>query len=125
MGNSGIILIIFTLILVVLCVASIIFAIWDYNDKRGYRGIGIMCACIYAFLVLIVGPTSITLYEQERDYPYTKTLYVKLYYIDGGTEIKTFNCEGHEQPHLRPGHGYFWFLWVRVPPLVQLSFFKI
>lgn len=109
MGNSGIILIIFTLILVVLCVASIIFAIWDYNDKRGYRGIGITCACIYAFLVLIVGPTSITLYKQERDYPYTKTIQVKLYYIDGGTEIKTFNCEGYEQPHMRPGHGYFWF----------------
>lgn len=109
MGNSGIILIIFTLILVVLCVASIIFAIWDYNDKKGYRGIGIMCACIYAFLVLIVGPTSITLYERERDYPYTKTIQVKLYYIDGGTEIKTFNCEGYEQPHMRPGHGYCWF----------------
>lgn len=106
MGTCGTII---TLILVVLCVASIILAIWDYNDKRGYRGIGIICACIYAFLVLIVGSTSITLYERERDYPYTKTIQVKLYYIDGGTEIKTFNCEGYEQPHMRPGHGYFWF----------------
>ena len=100
---------IITLILVVLCVASIIFAIWGYNDKRGYRTIGIICACLYAFFAFAFGTHSKTLYEQERDYPYTKTLYVKLYYIDGGTEIKTFNCEGYEQPHLRPGHGYFWF----------------
>lgn len=98
-----------TLILVLLCVAGIVCAIWDYNDERGYRGIGIACACFYAFLAFGFGTTSKTLYEQERDYPYTKTLYVKIYYIDGGSEIKTFNCEGHEQPHLRPGHGYFWF----------------
>lgn len=100
---------IITLILVVLCVASIIFAIWDYNDKRGYRDIGIICACLYAFFAFAFGTHSKTLYEQERDYPYTKTLYVKIYYIDGGSEIKTFNCEGYEQPHMRPGHGYFWF----------------
>lgn len=100
---------IITLILVVLCVAGIVCAIWDHNDTRGYRGIGITCACIFAFFALVVGTQSKILYERERDYPYTKTLYVKLYYIDGGSEIKTFNCEGHEQPHLRPGHGYFWF----------------
>ena len=106
MGTSGII---FTSLLGLLCIASIICAIWDYNDKRGYRGIGITCACLYAFFAFMVGTQSKILYERERDYPYTKTLYVKLYYIDGGTEIKTFNCEGYEQPHLRPGHGYFWF----------------
>ena len=100
---------IITSILAALCIASIICVIWDYNDKRGYRGIGITCACIYAFFTFVVGTTSKTLYERERDYPYTKTIQVKLYYIDGGTEIKTFNCEGYEQPHLRPGHGYFWF----------------
>ena len=88
MGISGIF---FTSLLVLLCVASIICAIWDYNDKRGYRSIGITCACLYAFFAYIVGTTSITLYEQERDYPYTKTLYVKIYYIDGGSEIKKFN----------------------------------
>ena len=106
MGTCGTII---TLILVVLCVASIICAIWDYNDKRGYRGIGITCTCLYAFFALVVGTQSKILYERERDYPYTKTIQVKLYYIDGGTEIKTFNCEGYEQPHMRPGHGYFWF----------------
>ena len=105
MGTCGTII---TLILVVLCVASIILAIWDYNDKRGYRTIGIICACLYAFFAFAFGTHSKTLYEQERDYPYTITLYVKLYYIDGGSEIKLFNCEGYEQPHLRPGHGYFW-----------------
>ncbi len=100
---------IITLILVVFCVAGIVCAIWDYNDKRGYRGIGITCACIFAFFAFVVGTQSKILYERERDYPYTKTIQVKLYYIDGGTEIKTFNCEGYEQPHMRPGHGYFWF----------------
>ena len=106
MGTCGIII---TSVLGLLCVASIVCAIWDHNDKRGYRGIGITCACIYAFFTFVVGTTSKTLYERERDYPYTKTIQVKLYYIDGGTEIKTFNCEGYEQPHMRPGHGYFWF----------------
>lgn len=106
MGTCGTII---TLILVVFCVAYIICAIWDYNDKRGYRGIGITFACLYAFLAIVFGTTSNTLYERERDYPYTKTIQVKLYYIDGGTEIKTFNCEGYEQPHLRPGKGYCWF----------------
>lgn len=42
---------IITLILVVLCIASIILAIWDYNDKRGYRTIGIICASLYAFFI--------------------------------------------------------------------------
>lgn len=106
MGTCGTII---TLILVVLCIASIICAIWDYNDERGYRGIGITCACLYAFFAFAFGTTFKTLYEQERDYPYTKTLYVKIYYIDGGSEIKTFNCEGHEQPHLKPAKGYCWF----------------
>ena len=106
MGTCGTII---TLILVVLCIASIICAIWDRNDKRGYKDIGITCACLYAFFAFVVGTQSKTLYERERDYPYTKTIQVKLYYIDGGTEIKTFNCEGYEQPHMRPGHGYFWF----------------
>lgn len=100
---------IITLILVVLCIASIICAIWDYNDKRGYRDIGIICACLFAFLGFGFGTTSNTIYERERDYPYTKTIQVKLYYIDGGTEIKTFNCEGYEQPYLKPGRGYCWF----------------
>ena len=100
---------IITLILVVFCVAGIVCAIWDHNDKRGYRGIGITCACIFAFFAFVFGTQSKILYERERDYPYTKTIQVKLYYIDGGTEIKTFNCEGYEQPHLRPGNGYFWF----------------
>ena len=58
---------IITLILVVLCVASIICAIWDYNDKRGYRDIGIICACLYAFFAFAFGTHSKTLYEQERD----------------------------------------------------------
>lgn len=100
---------IITLILVVLCIASIICAIWDYNDKRGYRDIGIICACLYAFFAVGIGITSNIIYERERDYPYTKTIQVKLYYIDGGSEIKTFNCEGYEQPHLKPGRGYCWF----------------
>ena len=87
------------LALVCYALASGLFIASCFTDLSVYPG----------FLVLIVGPTSITLYERERDYPYTKTIQVKLYYIDGGTEIKTFNCEGYEQPHLRPGHGYFWF----------------
>ena len=106
MGTCGIII---TSVLGLLCVAGIVCAIWDHNDERGYRGIGILCACLFAFFALVFGTQSKILYERERDYPYTKTLYVKLYYIDGGSEIKTFNCEGYEQPHLRPGHGYFWF----------------
>ena len=107
MGICGIIII--TSLLGLLCIASIVCAIWDYNDKRGYRDIGIICACLYAFFGFGFGITSVTQYERERDYPYTKTIQVKLYYIDGGTEIKTFNCEGYEQPYLKPGKGYCWF----------------
>ena len=106
MGTCGIII---TSLLGLACIASIICAIWDYNDKRGYRDIGIICACLFAFFGFAFGTLSTTLYERERDYPYTKTIQVKLYYIDGGTEIKTFNCEGYEQPHLTPGKGYCWF----------------
>ena len=101
--------IIITSLLGILCIASIICAIWDYNNKRGYRGIGIVCACLYAFFGFALGIVYNRFYEWERDYPYTKKLYVKIYYIDGGSEIKTFNCEGHKQPHLKPGRGYCWF----------------
>lgn len=100
---------IITLIPALLCIASIICAIWEYNDKRGYRDIAIIYVCLYAFFAFIFGSLSYTLYERERDYPYIKTIQVKLYYIDGGTEIKTFNCEGYKQPHLKPGRGYCWF----------------
>lgn len=108
MGTCGIII---TSLFGLACIASIIGAIWDYKDKnhRGYRDICIVSACLYAFFGLAFGTLSTTLYEQERDYPYTKTIQVKIYYIDGGTEIKTFNCEGYEHPHLKPGRGYCWF----------------
>lgn len=106
--------IIITSIFGLTCIASIIGAIWNYRyyrDKshKGYGAICIVSACLYAFFAIGFGIFSNTLYERERDYPYTKTIQVKLYYIDGGTEIKTFNCEGYEQPHLTPGKGYCWF----------------
>ena len=106
MGTYGILI---TSLFIILTILSIIGAIWDYNDRNGYRDICIVCACLYAFFTFAFATLSITFHEQERDYPYTKTIQVKLYYIDGGTEIKTFNCEGYEQPHLKPGKGYCWF----------------
>ena len=111
MGTCGIII---TSLFGLLCIASIVYAIWEYRyykDKNhsGYRDICIASACIYAFFGFAFGTLSTTLYEQERDYPYTKTIQVKIYYIDGGSEIKTFHSEGYEQPHLTPGKGYCWF----------------
>ena len=71
---------IITSILAALCVASIICVIWDYNDKRGYRGIGITCACIFAFFALVVGTQSKILYEREREIIHIQKQY-KLNYI--------------------------------------------
>ena len=43
--------------------------------------------------------------ENEIKYPYNKTYKIEVYYMDGGKEIKYFNCEGWEEPFLQSTRG--------------------
>ena len=43
--------------------------------------------------------------ENDIKYPYNKTYKIEVYYMDGGKEVKYFNCEGWEEPFLQPTRG--------------------
>lgn len=66
----------------------------------------------YFFLLLFVLAIGLFIicgiYRVENNavkYPYNKNYKIEVYYMDGGTEIRYFNCEGWEEPFLQPTRG--------------------
>ena len=66
----------------------------------------------YFFLllfVLAIGSFIICgIYNVENKavkYPYNKNYKIEVYYMDGGTEIRYFNCEGWQEPFLQSTRG--------------------
>ena len=66
----------------------------------------------YFFLLLFVLAIGLFMicgiYNVENNavkYPYNKTYKIEVYYMDGGTEIRYFNCEGWQEPFLQPTRG--------------------
>ena len=59
--------------------------------------------------VVIIGSFMIGGIHRIEDnnikYPYNKTYKIEVYYMDGGKEVKYFNCEGWEEPFLQPTRG--------------------
>ena len=43
--------------------------------------------------------------ENDIKYPYNKKYKIEVYYMDGGKEIRYFNCEGWQEPFLQPTRG--------------------
>lgn len=75
-----------------------------YNAVKDDEGLCsfFVAMAIFVFLIGIICVEGIyTMEYHEIEYPYTKTYTIKVHYLDGGTEIKTFNCEGWQEPYMR------------------------
>lgn len=66
----------------------------------------------YFFLLLFVLAIGLFMicgiYNVENravKYPYNKNYKIEVYYMDGGKEIRYFNCEGWQEPFLQPTRG--------------------
>ena len=77
--------------------ALIVFAIIDKDLRIFLIWMSMFCASVS----LLVIPAVYTQDKRNIEHPYTKTYTIKLHYIDGGTEIKTFNCKGWQEPYMR------------------------
>lgn len=86
----SVVLSIFVLVLIVGAIAC--------KDLRTFL---ILMSIFSEFISLLVISAIYTQDKRNAEYPYTKTYTIKLHYIDGGTEIKTFNCEGWQEPYMR------------------------
>ena len=89
--------IVISVVLSIFVLALIVGAIADKNIRTFLILMSIFCA----FVSLLVISAVYTQDKRNAEYPYTKTYTIKLHYIDGGTEIKTFNCEGWQEPYMR------------------------
>ena len=54
---------------------------------------------------LFIIPEVYCIENNEVKYPYNKNYKIEVYYMDGGTEIRYFNCEGWQEPFLQPTRG--------------------
>lgn len=95
--------IVFSVVLSIFVLVLIVGAI-AYKDLRTFL---IWMSIFCAFVSLLVIPTVYTQDKRNAEYPYTKTYTIKLHYIDGGTEVKTFNCEGWQEPYMRRYHASY------------------
>ena len=81
---------------------AVAFAIVDKELRRGCLGI---TTFIFCMLFIIVFPSE----NRDAKYPYDLQYTVKLHYIDGYTQVRTFTCRGYETPKVRGERGSFIF----------------
>lgn len=89
--------IIISVVLYIFVLMLIVGAIADKDLRTFLIWMSIFCA----FISLLVISAVYTQDKRNAEHPYTKTYTIKLHYLDGGTEIKTFNCEGWQEPYMR------------------------
>lgn len=89
--------IIISVVLSIFVLMLIVGAIADKDLRTFLICMSILCA----FISLLVISAVYTQDKRKAEYPYTKTYTIKLHYLDGGTEIKTFNCDGWQEPYMR------------------------
>ena len=87
-------------ILFLLAISLVIYA-WIKEKHFDYFFLLLFVVSIGSF---IIGG----IYRAENNavkYPYNKNYKIEVYYMDGGTEIRYFNCEGWQEPFLQPTRG--------------------
>ena len=87
-------------ILFLLAISLIIYA-WIKDKHFDYFFLLLFVLAIGLFMICGI-------YTAENNtvkYPYNKTYKIEVYYMDGGTEIRYFNCEGWEEPFLQSTRG--------------------
>lgn len=87
-------------ILFLLVIFLIIYA-WIADKSFDYFFILLFVVIIGSFMIGGIHRVE----ENYIKYPYNKHYKIEVYYMDGGTEIRYFNCEGWEEPFLQPTRG--------------------
>ena len=84
-----------------LLIISLIIYSWIKDKAFDYFFILLFVVIIGSFIIGGIHRIE----ENDIKYPYNKTYKIEVYYMDGGTEIRYFNCEGWEEPFLQSTRG--------------------
>jgi hypothetical protein len=87
-------------ILFLLAISLIIYA-WIKEKHFDYFFLLLFVVIIGSFIIGGIHRIE----ENDIKYPYNKKYKIEVYYMDGGTEIRYFNCEGWQEPFLQPTRG--------------------
>ena len=87
-------------ILFLLAISLVIYA-WIKEKHFDYFFLLLFVVIIGSFIIGGVHRIE----ENDIKYPYNKKYKIEVYYMDGGTEIRYFNCEGWQEPFLQPTRG--------------------
>ena len=87
-------------ILFLLVISLIIYA-WIEDKSFDYFFLLLFVVIIGSFMIGGIHKVE----ENDIKYPYNKTYKIEVYYMDGGKEVKYFNCEGWQEPFLQPTRG--------------------
>ena len=87
-------------ILFLLVISLIIYA-WIGDKRFDYFFLLLFVLAIGLFMICGIYNVE----NKAVKYPYNKTYKIEVYYMDGGTEIRYFNCEGWQEPFLQPTRG--------------------
>jgi hypothetical protein len=87
-------------ILFLLVISLIIYA-WIEDKSFDYFFLLLFVVIIGSFMIGGIHKVE----ENDIKYPYNKNYKIEVYYMDGGTEIRYFNCEGWQEPFLQPTRG--------------------
>ena len=87
--------------LLFLSVISLIIYSWIKDKCFDYFFLLLFVLAIGLFIICGIYNVE----NNEVKYPYNKNYKMEVYYMDGGKEIRYFNCEGWQEPFLQPTRG--------------------
>lgn len=91
--------------ILIVIVYIILFALAFAIGKTESRKVRLVVTFIFGILLLIVLPSEI----REAKYSYDLQYTIRLHYIDGYTQVKTFTCRGYDEPKVYGERGSFVF----------------
>lgn len=92
-------------ILIVIVYIFLFALAFSIKEKESRRWCLWVTTLIFGMLFIIVFPSE----NQNAKYPYDLQYTVRLYYIDGYTQVRTFTCRGYEAPKVCGERGSFIF----------------
>lgn len=90
------------IVIVYIFLFALAFSIKEKESRRWCLGVTTL---IFGMLFIIVFPSE----NRDAKYPYDLQYTVRLHYIDGYTQVRTFTCRGYETPTVRGERGGFIF----------------